>query len=62
MRADTQYKNWDIPEKIDRLSAFMAYMLRAERKSLSKLGAVRLSRKDAIKFLNSLVSTQNYHT
>eukprot|EP00972_Heterocapsa_arctica_P072785 10745790-Heterocapsa_arctica.AAC.1 len=62
MRADPQHKNWDIPEKIDWMSAFMAYMTRAERKALIKLGAVRLSRKDAIKFLNSLVSTQNYHT
>eukprot|EP00972_Heterocapsa_arctica_P114430 16442426-Heterocapsa_arctica.AAC.1 len=43
------------------MSAFMAYMPRTEPNMLSKLGAVRLSRKDANKFLKSQVSTQNYH-
>eukprot|EP00972_Heterocapsa_arctica_P088143 12998161-Heterocapsa_arctica.AAC.1 len=38
MRADPQYKNWTIPENIDKMSAFMAYMSRLERNTLSNLG------------------------
>eukprot|EP00972_Heterocapsa_arctica_P085379 12584043-Heterocapsa_arctica.AAC.1 len=37
-------------------------MSNVERKTLSHLEAVRLSRKDAIKFMHSRASTQYYHT
>eukprot|EP00972_Heterocapsa_arctica_P012370 1815574-Heterocapsa_arctica.AAC.1 len=62
MRANPHFKNWNIPEKIDRMCAFMENMSKAERKALSILGAVRLSRKDAIKFMHSNAPTQFYHT
>eukprot|EP00972_Heterocapsa_arctica_P027575 4054520-Heterocapsa_arctica.AAC.1 len=62
MRANSQFKNWDIPENIDRMCGFMANKSKLERKALRKLGAVRLSRKNAIKFMHSRASTQWYHT
>eukprot|EP00972_Heterocapsa_arctica_P019302 2849490-Heterocapsa_arctica.AAC.1 len=58
MKADTQYNNWTIPQKVDKLCACMASMSVLERKELSKLGAVRLSRKQAINFIHSCISTQ----
>eukprot|EP00972_Heterocapsa_arctica_P104758 15438120-Heterocapsa_arctica.AAC.1 len=62
MRAHPSFMNWTIPEKIDRMCVFMANMSRAEREALSKLGAVRLSRKDALRFMHSHASTQYYYT
>eukprot|EP00972_Heterocapsa_arctica_P065675 9692763-Heterocapsa_arctica.AAC.1 len=62
MKAYTQYKNWTIPQKVDKLCAFMAGLSALERKELSKLGAVRLSRKQAINFMHSCISTQYIYT
>eukprot|EP00972_Heterocapsa_arctica_P080668 11888056-Heterocapsa_arctica.AAC.1 len=59
---EPSFKNWTIPENIDMICAFMANMSRAERKHLSKLGAVRLSRRDALKFMHSHASTQHFYT
>eukprot|EP00972_Heterocapsa_arctica_P019566 2888057-Heterocapsa_arctica.AAC.1 len=39
MRTHPQFKNWAIPEKIDKMCAFMANMAKADRKELSRVGA-----------------------
>eukprot|EP00972_Heterocapsa_arctica_P090376 13330945-Heterocapsa_arctica.AAC.1 len=55
------YENLTRADKIAKLSVFMKDK-REERKSLSMLGASRLSRKEALRFLHSKEKVQNYYT
>eukprot|EP00972_Heterocapsa_arctica_P055909 8247017-Heterocapsa_arctica.AAC.1 len=62
MKENIQYKNWTIPQKIDKMCGFMASTPTLERKKLSSLGAVRMSRKQAISFMQSSATTQYIYT
>eukprot|EP00972_Heterocapsa_arctica_P092339 13617117-Heterocapsa_arctica.AAC.1 len=62
MKGDVQYKNWTAPQKIDKLCGFMAGMSIAERKNLGSMGAMRMSRKQAIDFLQTSTTMQHIYT
>eukprot|EP00972_Heterocapsa_arctica_P021189 3119221-Heterocapsa_arctica.AAC.1 len=53
MKEDPQYKDWTVQRKLEKLSSWMASMSVVEKKALSTMGAMRMSRKQAIDFLQS---------
>eukprot|EP00972_Heterocapsa_arctica_P024557 3622016-Heterocapsa_arctica.AAC.1 len=57
-------KNFDNLTKSDQITILAAFMIdkREERTALSKLGAVRLSRREVIRFLTSKRKIQDYYT
>eukprot|EP00972_Heterocapsa_arctica_P073463 10849947-Heterocapsa_arctica.AAC.1 len=56
--------NFDKLTSADRIAILAAFMIekKDERAALSKLGAVRLSRREAIRFLTSKRKIQDYYT
>eukprot|EP00972_Heterocapsa_arctica_P109409 16110451-Heterocapsa_arctica.AAC.1 len=58
MMAHPQYTHYTVQKKIDEMSHFIAGMTWEERKELSKMGAVRLSRKEALKFVRGYKSSE----
>eukprot|EP00972_Heterocapsa_arctica_P060724 8958300-Heterocapsa_arctica.AAC.1 len=53
MKEDPQYKDWTVQQQLDNFSSWMASMTVAEKKALSAMGAISLSRKQAIDLLQS---------
>eukprot|EP00972_Heterocapsa_arctica_P116321 16452366-Heterocapsa_arctica.AAC.1 len=62
MKGSEQFKNWDAARKVDELCGFMAGVTTQERKLLGSMGAVRLSRKQAISYIHSAGSLEYIHT
>eukprot|EP00972_Heterocapsa_arctica_P115797 16449743-Heterocapsa_arctica.AAC.1 len=53
MKGDVQYRNWTVQHNIDNLSSLMASMSISERRNLGSMGAMRLTRKQAIHYLQT---------
>eukprot|EP00972_Heterocapsa_arctica_P004812 713434-Heterocapsa_arctica.AAC.1 len=62
MKKDEQFKDWDTEKKVDMMCEFMAVTKQQERKQLGCMGAVRLSRKQAISYIHSAGSLSYIHT
>eukprot|EP00972_Heterocapsa_arctica_P009672 1425685-Heterocapsa_arctica.AAC.1 len=62
MNAHPNFKDWDTPEKIDKLCAYMANQPKEDIYDRSKMGAVRMSRNEVMEYLHSRASTKDYHT
>eukprot|EP00972_Heterocapsa_arctica_P027520 4045369-Heterocapsa_arctica.AAC.1 len=62
MKGNVQYKNWTTPQNIDKLCCFMAGMSIAERKNLRSMGAMSMSRKQAMNFLQTSTTMQYIYT
>eukprot|EP00972_Heterocapsa_arctica_P085595 12615712-Heterocapsa_arctica.AAC.1 len=52
MIAHPKFKDWDTSEKIDRLCAYMANLPKEDINELSKVGAVRMSRKEVLEYIH----------
>eukprot|EP00972_Heterocapsa_arctica_P008388 1224823-Heterocapsa_arctica.AAC.1 len=48
-----EYKNWTIPKKVDALCNMLMDLGAADRKHLSKMGAVRIPREKLLAYLRS---------
>ena len=53
LKKHTEFMNWTIPKKIDKLYVILMTLGFAERKQLSKMGAVRITREHALVFAES---------
>eukprot|EP00972_Heterocapsa_arctica_P060532 8930144-Heterocapsa_arctica.AAC.1 len=61
MKANVNFIGWSNDSKINKLAAFMVDK-KDERTALSKLGATRRSRNDALRFMHSHEKTQFFYT
>eukprot|EP00972_Heterocapsa_arctica_P071023 10493796-Heterocapsa_arctica.AAC.1 len=61
MKGHAKFKDWDTPEKLDRLCAGIATQPMGDMKDLSKMGAVRMSRNEFLEYLSSRNTTRGYH-
>eukprot|EP00972_Heterocapsa_arctica_P021524 3167212-Heterocapsa_arctica.AAC.1 len=61
MKAHGGFDNWGPMENIDRLCSGLIEQARDDLEWLSKMGAVRMSRKEAMEFVRVNSSTEGYH-
>eukprot|EP00972_Heterocapsa_arctica_P089478 13192956-Heterocapsa_arctica.AAC.1 len=59
MTQGTMYKNWTIRRNIDAVCDLLMEMNKDDMKALSKMGAVRISKEQLLRFVRSKSPTQN---
>eukprot|EP00972_Heterocapsa_arctica_P067287 9930177-Heterocapsa_arctica.AAC.1 len=55
----TKYMNWTTARKIDEVCNMLMELSKDDRKLLSKMGAVRISREQLLRFIRTKAPTQN---
>eukprot|EP00972_Heterocapsa_arctica_P016396 2418296-Heterocapsa_arctica.AAC.1 len=62
MKGEAQYKSWTTQQKIDKFSSWMATMAVAEKNNMATMGAMRMSRKQAMEYMQTNGSLQYIYT
>eukprot|EP00972_Heterocapsa_arctica_P110544 16274457-Heterocapsa_arctica.AAC.1 len=62
MKEHPNFKDWDTPENIDKLCAYIATQSEQDIEALSRMGAVRMSRDEVLEYMHSWDTTKGYHT